>query len=66
MGESECFDHTVFAVSICAEEIKFVQNQGLEVDIDNEPAPENAPVSNQAQSYNHLNEGQSWGFDCIV
>ena len=49
-----------------AEDIATARTQGLTVDDDNEPAPENIPEANApAPNVNALNEGQSWGWDGI-
>ncbi len=58
-------DPAVFAAGNHAEDIEFVRNQGLEVDDDNEPAPENVPRLGENSNHDNLNEGQSWGFDFI-
>mmetsp|Transcript_7828 Transcript_7828/g.16981 ORF Transcript_7828/g.16981 Transcript_7828/m.16981 type:complete len:172 (+) Transcript_7828:87-602(+) len=44
------------------EDIAAVRNQGLAVDDDNEPAPENIPATNtQSTNITQLKEGQTWG-----
>jgi len=44
------------------EDIAAVRNQGLAVDDDNEPAPENIPATNtQSTNVTQLKEGQTWG-----
>ncbi len=45
-------DQTIFSASNCGENIYFAQNQGLQVDNYNEPAPENIPLPNQTQHHN--------------
>ncbi len=47
----------VFALGSQAEDINFVRNQGLEVDDDNKPAPENVPLPNQHSNTADLNRG---------
>ncbi len=49
MQEAEQLDLSVFMACIHAEDINFIQNQGLEVNNHNEPAQENVPLSNQTQ-----------------
>ncbi len=56
MEEAECIDQAIFAANNCAEDIDFIQNQGLQVDNDNEPVLENIPLPNQTQNHNQLNE----------
>ncbi len=57
-------DQTVFADRNCAKNIEFVQNQGLEVDDDNDPVPENIQLLNQTQINHELKEGQKQGSHC--
>ncbi len=45
-----------------AEDIELVRNQGLEVDDDNQPAPENVP---EPPMTTNLYAGQTWGWDGI-
>ncbi len=49
----------------CAEDILLVHNQGLEVDDNNEPAPENIPAAGEIPLTTNLQPGQSWGWDGI-
>ncbi len=56
-------DNPVFNAGNCKEDIEFVWAQGLEVDNNKEPAPENIPVGNTNNSV--LFTGQSWGFDGV-
>ncbi len=46
-GVEQNIDPAVFAFGNRAEDIDFVRNQGLKVDDNNEPAPENVPLPNQ-------------------
>ncbi len=48
-----------------SQDIALVQNQGLEVDDDNEPAPENIPENSQVLVTTNLYPGQTWGWDGI-
>jgi hypothetical protein len=49
-----------------AEDIAAVRNQGLAVDDDNEPAPENISDANtQSINITQPKEGQTWGWDGI-
>ncbi len=48
-----------------AEDILLVRNQGLEVDDDNEPAPENIPAVGDIPLQTNLYPGQTWGWDGI-
>jgi len=61
--EQNGIDSSVFNAGNRREDIEFVRAQGLEVDNDNEPAPENIPVCNTNNSV--LFTGQSWGFDGV-
>ncbi len=58
-------DPALFASGNRAEDIAFVRNQGLQVDDNNEPVPENVTLPNQQSNATELNEGQEWGCDCI-
>ncbi len=40
-----------------------MKSQGLEVDNDNEPAPENIPATGEIPLTMNLYPGQSWGWD---
>ncbi len=48
-----------------AKDIGLVENQGIEVDDDNKPAPENIPNDNQVPININLYPGQAWGLDGI-
>lgn len=62
--EEEEIDQSVFFAANTTEDIALVQNQGLNVDDDNAPAPENIPTANApAQANDGLYPGQSWGWD---
>ena len=52
----------IFNAGNNAEDIALVLNQGLNVDCDNQPAPENIPEPGQAQQNNN-NHQQDWGWD---
>ncbi len=56
-------DNSVFNAGNCKEDIEFVWAQGLEVDNNKEPAPENIPVGNTNNSV--LFMGQWWGYDGV-
>lgn len=61
-------DTAVFAAGNVAEDIAFVRGQGLEVDDDNEPAPENIPTADAPAPVDAnagLYEGQKWGWEGI-
>ena len=51
-----------------AEDIALVRNQGLDVDDDNEPAPENVPITGVLTdlSVEGLYPSQAWGVDTYV
>ncbi len=53
----------VFNTGNCKEDIEFVWAQGLEVDNNNKPAPENIPVCNNNNSV--LFEKQQWGYNSV-
>ena len=48
---------TIFYANNCAEDIAMVRNQGLYVDDDNDPAPENVPTGTATDD-----QGQEWGW----
>ena len=54
----------VFNASNWAEDIYLFSNQGLEVDDDMEPSPENFPLVDTSAA-GTLFEGQIWGWDVI-
>ena len=54
----------VFNASNRTEGINLVSNQGLEVDDDMEPAPENVPLVDTPTA-DTLFEGHTWGLDGI-
>lgn len=56
-------DGAVFRAGNRNEDIEFVRNQGLVVDDDNEPAPENIPQ--EQVTFSRLFDGQSWGYNGI-
>ncbi len=56
-------DSSVFRAGNRSEDIEFVRNQGLAVDDDNKPAPENVPDSQVV--FSRLFDSQSWGYDGI-
>jgi hypothetical protein len=61
-------DAAVFGSGNVAEDIAFVRGQGLAVDDDNEPAPENIPTEDApvaADDNNGLYENQQWGWEGI-
>ena len=55
-------DGHIFNASNCAEDIAMVRNQGLDVDCDNEPAPENLPEVGDAINLQNP-PVQQWGWD---
>jgi hypothetical protein len=60
----EPIDASVFAAGNNAEDIALVLGQGLDVDDDNEPAPENfSQAGGPAKTDTGLYPGQSWGWD---
>ena len=54
-------DGAVFCAGNRNEDIEFVRNQGLVVDDDNEPTPENIPQ--EQVTFSRLFDGQSWGYN---
>ena len=62
-GELEELDNDVFRCGNNTEDIANVRAMGLDVDDDNEPAPENIPAPN-ARVYTHEHD-QNWGWDGI-
>ena len=52
-------ESNIFHAGNCAEDIAMVRNQGLMVDDDNEPAPENIPVPGTVE----VDNGGTWGWD---
>ena len=61
---AEPIDQTVFEATNTAEDIAMVLNQGLDVDDDNAPAPENVPTTNgPTTDTDGLYDGQRWGWD---
>ncbi len=65
LEEVEDDDPAIFAPCNVQEDIKFVCNQGLKVDNDNEPAPKNVPAAGELKDNSTLNDGQSLGWDKI-
>ena len=65
--EAEAIGDEVFFAGNSAEDIAMVRNQGLDVDDDNAPAPENDPNiagnNTPAATNNGLFPGQKWGWD---
>jgi hypothetical protein len=63
----EPIDESVFAATNTAEDIALVWGQGLDVDDDNEPAPENIPQEGDATAEEDtgLYLGQRWGWDSL-
>ena len=55
----EEIEAAVFHAKNCAEDIALVRNQGLMVDDNNDPAPENIPVPGLIETNNE----SSWGWD---
>ena len=59
-------DESVFGAGNRAEDIALVRNQGLAVDDDNDPAPENVPLPNApAPNGSVLYDDQTWEWDGI-
>ncbi len=63
----ESIDESIFHSGNCAKDIALVYAQGLEVDDDNEPAPENVPEETGVCDRSGLvgAHGQKWGQDGI-
>ncbi len=66
-GEIELDSSIFHPTGSRAEDVALVRNQGLEVDDDNEPAPENIPTNyaNEVPLTTSLYPGQRWGWDGI-
>ena len=63
-AEGELLNEAVFFLNNTLEEITIVRNQGLYVDDDNAPAPENIPTANAPTTDNDgLFPGQRWVWD---
>ncbi len=65
--EQEPIEESIFHLGNSAEDIALVHIQGLEVDDDNEPAPENVPDKTGVCDRSGLvgAHGQKWGWDGI-
>ena len=67
--EAEAIRDKVFFAGNSAKDITMVQNQGLDVDDNNAPAPENNPNiagnNTPAVTNNSLFPGQKWGWYCL-
>ena len=59
LENEQVLDEHIFNARNNAEDIALVLNQGLNVDCDNEPAPENVPEAGQQQNEHQ----QQWGWD---
>ena len=63
-SEGREIDDSVFFANRTAEDILNIRNQGLDVDNDNEPAPENIPAPGAPSTAdNGLYKGQAWGLN---
>ena len=59
--QENAIDTQMFHADNCAEDIVLVRNQGLNVDWDNEPAPENIPVQTGVEANQPNEQEQQWG-----